>query len=113
MLQDRPQIQWAHTDLQNVLSLSSNRTHDEKFQFNRTAAKQHNSVKTSVKDQADEAVCNVVGTGTAITAIHIIPIKLKAAESKVLTYAMLDTCSTGTFILEDVASSLGLRGDDT
>ena len=87
--------------------------HDETFQLNRTAAKQQSSAKTSMNDQTNEAVCHVVGTGTAITAVPIVPVKLKAAGSEVLTYAMLDTCSTGTFILEDVAASLGLSGVDT
>ena len=55
-------------------------------------------------------MCNVVATGTALTAVPVVPVKLKAAESEVFTYAMLDNCSSGTFILEDVATTLGVEG---
>ncbi|CAB3989972.1 Hypothetical predicted protein [Paramuricea clavata] len=43
----------------------------------------------------------------------IVPVKLIANEREVTTYAMLDSCSTGTFILEDVRRELQIEGTDT
>ena len=77
---------------------------------------QQNSTQDPISDiQANEAIYNVVATGTvtALTAEPIVPVKLKAAESEVFTYAMLDSCSSGTFIYEDVATTLGVEGADT
>ena len=88
--------------------------HDENFQPSQAAAEQQNSAKDLISDiQANEAICNVVGTGTALTAVAVVPVKFKAAESEVFTYAMLDSCSSGTFIHEDVATTLGVEGADT
>ena len=88
--------------------------HDENFRPTQAAAKQQNSAKGPISDiQANEAICNVVATGTALTAVPVVPVKLKAAESEVLTYTMLDSCSSGTFIHEDVATTLGVEGAET
>ena len=54
-----------------------------------------------------------MATGTALTAVPVVPVKLEAAESEVITYAMLDTCSSCIFIHEDVATTLGVEGADT
>ena len=54
-----------------------------------------------------------MATGTALPAVPVVPVKLKAAESEVFTYAMLDNCSSGTFIHEDVATTFGVEGADT
>ena len=51
--------------------------------------------------------------GTQITALPIVPVRLKAAGKEVLTYAMLDSCSTDTFLLEDIAACLDAKGTDT
>ena len=88
--------------------------HDVNFQPTQAAAEQQNSAKGPMSDiQANEAICNVVATGTALTAVPVVPVKLKAAESEVFTYAMLDNCSSGTFIHEDVATTFGVEGADT
>ncbi len=43
----------------------------------------------------------------------IVPVKLIADNREVITYAMLDSCSTGTFILDDVRKQLQVEGTDT
>ena len=40
-------------------------------------------------------------------------VELNAPESEVFTYAVLDSCSSGTFIDEYVATTLDLEGADT
>ncbi|CAH3013608.1 unnamed protein product [Porites evermanni] len=60
-----------------------------------------------------EALCNAVGTGESVTAVPVVPVRLKSAESEVLTYAMLDTCSTGSFVIDDIATTLGVKGVNT
>jgi len=52
-------------------------------------------------------------TEKSISAVAIVPVMLRSAESVVLTYAMLNACSTGSFVLEDVVCSLGVEGTDT
>lgn len=61
----------------------------------------------------DEATCNAVGAPTSVSAVPIVHVRLRSAESEVLTYAILDTCSTGSFVLEDIAASLDINGTDT
>ena len=36
----------------------------------------------------------------------IVPVKLVANDSEIIKYAMLDSCCTGTFVLEDVLREL-------
>ena len=61
----------------------------------------------------EEALCNAVGTEESVTAVPVVPVRLKSAESEVLTYAMPDTCSTGSFVIDDMATTLGVKGVDT
>ena len=42
----------------------------------------------------------------AVRSMPIVPVKLRANDKEITTYAMLDNCSTGTFILEDVRREL-------
>ncbi len=42
----------------------------------------------------------------------IIPVILRSAEAELVTYAMLNSCSTGTFILEDLREELKIDGVD-
>ena len=52
------------------------------------AAKQQNPTHDPISDkQANEAICNVVATGTALTAEPVVPVELNAPESEVFTYA--------------------------
>jgi len=48
-----------------------------------------------------------------VSAVPIVPVRLRSAGSEVLTYAILDACSTSSLVLEDIASSLGVKGTDT
>ena len=43
----------------------------------------------------------------------IVPIKLAANGKEVMTYAMLDSRSTGTFIRDDIHEKLGETGTET
>ena len=70
-------------------------------------------VVTASHAETEEAVCGVAGTGNPVIAVPIVPVRLKDAGIEVLTYAMLDSCSTGTFVLEDVAACLDVKGADT
>ena len=94
--------------------------HDDNFRPNQPTIRNQNpsneqSVDVVITSHAEtqEAVCSVVGTGNPATAVPIVPVRLKTAGTEVLTYAMLDSCSTGTFVLEDVAACLGVKGADT
>ena len=87
--------------------------HDDNFRLNQVATKKQNpsseqstDVLTATHIETEEAVCSAVGTGNPTTALPIVPVRLKAAKKEVLTYAMLDSCSTGTFLLEDIAACL-------
>ena len=43
----------------------------------------------------------------------IVPVKLKANGKEIITYAMLDNCSTGTFVQEDLSKELEVVGAET
>ena len=55
----------------------------------------------------DEVACNASDIGRSV------PVRLRSTEGEILTHAMLDACSTGSFVLEDIVSSLGVKGADT
>jgi hypothetical protein len=40
----------------------------------------------------------------------IVPAILKSPDAEVITYAMLDNCSTGTFVLQDLLEDLKIDG---
>ena len=46
-------------------------------------------------------------------SLPIVPVKLQWMDNQISTYAMLDSCSTGTFITEDVYKQLMIQGADT
>ena len=94
--------------------------HDDNFRPYQPTVKNQNSsneqsvdVVTASLAETEEAVCSVVGAGNPVTALPIVPVTLKAAGTEVLTYAVLDSCSTGIFVLEDVAACLDVEGADT
>ena len=49
----------------------------------------------------------------AVRSMPIVPVKLRANDKEITTYAKLDNCSTGTFILEDVRRELEVEGTET
>ena len=46
-------------------------------------------------------------------SMPIVPVILRSSDTEVITYAMLDSCSTGTFVLEDIRRELKLDGVDS
>ena len=46
-------------------------------------------------------------------SMPIVPVIVRSAETESITYAMLDNCSTGTFILEDLRQELNVDGVDS
>ncbi len=50
---------------------------------------------------------------SSLVSMPIVPVKLKSNNKEILTYAMLDSCSTGTFISEEAFSQLETQGTDT
>ena len=48
-----------------------------------------------------------------VSFVPIVPVRLRSAESEVVTYTMLDPCSTSSFVRQDIVSSLGVKGTDT
>ena len=94
--------------------------HDDNFRLIPVASKQQNSSPPQQEDtivnahtEMNEAACNAASVDKTVSAVPIVPVRLRSAESEVVTYAMLDTCSTGSFVLKDIAASLGVKGADT
>lgn len=94
--------------------------HDDNFRLIPAASKQQSSSPPQQEDRTvnahcemNEAACNAAGIDKTVSAVPIVPVRLRSAESEVITYAMLDTCSTGSFVLKDIAASLGVKGADT
>ena len=82
---------------------------DDSLSLNQEASKQVSSTPPQQKEnvsnahtEVDEALCNAVGTEGSVTAVPVVPDRLKSAESEVLTNAMYDTCSTVSFLLDDI-----------
>ena len=60
--------------------------------------------------------CAGVGCATAtfgqVISMCVVPVRVKHSDSdkEVKTFALLDTCSQGTFVTEDLISKLGVSG---
>ena len=54
-------------------------------------------------------------SGSKVISISIVPVKIKHGDSNkmVTTYAMLDNCSQGSFILDSTIKKLGIQGIKT
>ena len=72
--------------------------HDDSLALNQEASKQVSSTPPQPKEnvlnahtEVEEALCNAVGTEGSVTAVPVVPDRLKSAESEVLTNAMHDT----------------------
>ena len=48
-----------------------------------------------------------------LMSMPIVPVKLRANNDEVTVYAMLDNCSTGTFVTEETMKSLNVQGTKT
>ena len=62
-----------------------------------------------------EASCNAAHAQEPASVVPIAPVRLRSGsrECEEPKYAMLNTCSTGSFVLEDIVDSLGIKGADT
>ena len=67
----------------------------------------------NARTEMNEAACKAAGVVKPVSAVAIVTVRLRSAESEVVTYAMLDTCSIGSFIFRDIAASLGVKSADT
>ena len=93
---------------------------DDNFRINQVVSKQQitppppqNDHVVNAHTEMDKIACNATNIGNSVPAVPIIPVRLRSLEGEVLTYAMLDACSTGLFVLEDIVSGLGVKGADT
>ena len=91
--------------------------HDDNFRINQVVSKQQittpppqNDHVVNAHTEMDEVACNASDTGKSVP---IVPVRLRSAVGEVLTCTMLDACGTGSFVLEDIVSSLGVKGADT
>ena len=57
-----------------------------------------------------ESSCYTVNEESSFSTMPIVPVKLKANGKEIITYAMLDNCSTGTFVREDLSKELEVVG---
>ena len=89
--------------------------HDDNFSAKRTRKrKEELEQKTTYTcDTVEESSCHVSKRENCIGALPIVPVKLTANGKEVMTYAMLDSCSTGTFIRDDIREKLGETGTET
>ena len=57
----------------------------------------------------------IAKSGSKVIAMCIVPVKIKHGNNSkmVTTYAMLDNCSQGSFILGSVVKKLGIQGIKT
>ena len=77
--------------------------------------------KTSIKDeksngnQNEEPKCASVNTGSGVASTYIVPVRVKKKDSinEVQTYALLDSCSKGTSLLDNLIKVVGTSGRKT
>ena len=71
------------------------------------------SKSARVTTSVGEPSCYAVNEGGSFSTMPIVPVKLKANRKELLTYAMLDNCSTGTVVREDLSKELEVVGAET
>lgn len=64
------------------------------------------------KESAEELACTSINTGSDIISMCIVLVQIKQGESgKVCQpYVILDNCSQGTFILDQLTKSVSISG---
>ena len=89
--------------------------HDDNFSAKKTKKQKEESEQktTYTCDTVEESSCHVSKRENCIGALPIVPVKLTVNGKEVMTYAMLDSCSTGTFIRDDIRKKLGETGTET
>ena len=78
--------------------------------------KKRNNEDTDTKeDKPEEVKCASNNTGSDVISMCIVPVQIASTNTskKVHTYALLDSCSQGTFILGQLANELGISGRKT
>ena len=62
--------------------------------------------------KVEENICNALGTEESVSAHSIVLVRLKSEGREVLTYAMLNACSTRLFVL-NITAMLKVNGMET
>ena len=78
--------------------------------------KKGNNEDTDTKeDKPEEVKCALTNTRSDVISMCIVPVQIKSKDTSktVHTYALLDSCSLGTFILNQLASDLAISGRKT
>ena len=73
--------------------------------------KKGNSDDTDTKEDKPEGVkCASTNTGSDVISICVVPVQVASISTskKVHTYALLDSCSHGAFILDQLVNDLGI-----
>ena len=87
------------------------------FTFKRKRKSSNNG--TDCNDPTVKSTCAGVGCATAtfsqLISMCVVPVRLKHSNSdkEVKTFALLNTCSQGAFVTEDLISKLGMSGVKT
>eukprot|EP00794_Sanderia_malayensis_P004020 gene4020-4569_t len=70
--------------------------------------------KRSENDETkqDHLVCNLATVDAQVISLSVIPVRIgaKNGNQEMIVYAMLDNCSQGTFIQEDILNALKVKG---
>ena len=76
---------------------------------------QRNSEASEERNDGDVAACASLNTGMEVISMCVVPVKLRHGDSgeTLKTYALLDNCSQGTFILERLLKRFGIKGRKT
>ena len=66
-------------------------------------------------DPKDKVGCSLTRTDAGVVSMCIVPVEVSHPSSKkiISTFAMLDSCSQGTFVAEDVIQRLSITGKQT
>ena len=67
------------------------------------------------EDKPEEVKCASINTGSDVISMCIVSVQIASTSTskKVHTYALLDSCSQGTFVLDQLANDLGISGRNT
>ena len=93
--------------------------HEDNFHLTRKKKLDNDNENKSVTNSAtmttliEDAIRNETQDEYFAESVPIVPVILRSSDTVVITYAMLDSCSTGTFVLEDLQRELKLDGVDS
>ena len=70
---------------------------------------------TATPNSKDEVKCVSINTGSNLISMCTVPMKIKGSSGNevICTYALLDTCRQGTFILDQLRDHLYIPGRET